>query len=173
MGCSKNKKGEDFEENRNIQRKIEKFMEVDPDVALVCLGDMNGRLKSLEPHVDTDSNGKMVEEWTEKFNLHHLNLSEKCTGVYTFHNNVGKKSAIDHVLVNGKMMEGFKGMQIDENKELLDISDHCLVRPWFNVGDEERIDWKKTKYEQIEWIKKDPYSLKAMEEDLLPRIGKR
>ena len=70
-------------------------------------------------------------------------------------------------------MEGFKGMQIDENKELLNISDHCLVRAWFNVGEEERIDRKKTKYEQIEWIKKDPDSLKAMEEDLLPKIGKR
>ena len=111
MGCSKNKKGNDFEENRNIQRKIEKYMEVDPDVALVCLGDLNARLKTLEPHIDTDSNGKMVEEWTEKFNLHHLNLSEKCTGVFTFHNNVGRKSAIDHVLVNGKLMEGFQGMQ--------------------------------------------------------------
>ena len=66
MGCSKENKGTEYETNRNIQRKIEKFMEVDPEVALICLGDMNGRLKSLEPHIDTDSNGKMVEEWTEK-----------------------------------------------------------------------------------------------------------
>ena len=107
MGCSKNKKGKEYEENRNIQRKIEKYFEVDPDVALVCLGDMNGRIKSIEPQIDTDSNGKMVEEWTEKFNLHHLNLSEKCIGKYTFHNNTGKKSVINHVLINGTMMEGF------------------------------------------------------------------
>jgi len=43
-GCSKEKKGTEYEANRNIQRKIEKFMEVDPEVALICLGDMNGRL---------------------------------------------------------------------------------------------------------------------------------
>ena len=73
MGFSKEKKGVEYEANRDIQRKIEKFMEVDPEVSLICLGDMNGRLKSLEPHIDTDSNGKMVEEWTEQFSLHHLN----------------------------------------------------------------------------------------------------
>ena len=85
---------------------------------------MNGRLKSIECQIDTDSNGKMVKEWTEKFNLHHLNLSEKCIGRYTFHNNTGKIGAIDHVLINDKMVEGFRGMSIDKNKEQLNISDH-------------------------------------------------
>ena len=45
---------------------------------------INGRLKALEPHIETDSNGKMVEEWIEKFSLHHLNQSEKCIEVYTY-----------------------------------------------------------------------------------------
>jgi len=75
MGCSKNKTGKEFEENRKIQKIIERLFEVEPDVALVCLDDMNGRLNSLEPQIDPDSNGKMVEEWTEKFNIHYLNLS--------------------------------------------------------------------------------------------------
>ena len=52
-------------------------------------------------------------------------------------------------------MESFKGMYIDANKELLNISDHCLVRAWFNLGDEEKINWKKPKYVIIEWMKKD------------------
>ena len=47
MGCSKEKKGVEYE--------------VDPEMSLVYLGDMNGRLKSLEPHIETDSNGRMVE----------------------------------------------------------------------------------------------------------------
>ena len=72
MGCSKSKRGKEFEENRKIQKIIERLFEVEPFVALVCLGDLNGRLSSLEPQIDTDSNGKIVEEWTEKFNLHHL-----------------------------------------------------------------------------------------------------
>ena len=105
MSCSKEKKGEEYEANREIQRKIEKFMEVDPEVLLICLGNMNGRLKSLEPHIETDSNGKMAEEWTEKYGLHHLNQSLKCIGVYTFSKKGGKKSAIDHILVNDKLSE--------------------------------------------------------------------
>ena len=123
MGCSKNKSGKEYEENRRIQKIIEKLFEVEPEVALICLGDKNGRLKRLEPNIETDSNGKMVEEWTGKHNLHHLNLSDKCIGKYTFHNSFGK-SAIDHILVNDRLVEGFKGMFIDEEKELLNISDH-------------------------------------------------
>ena len=127
MGCSKNKTGKEYDENRKKQRLIEKYFEVDPDVALICLGDMNGRLKTIEPLIETDSNGQMIIDWTKKTNLHHLNLSDKCNGRYTFHSKNGK-SAIDHILVNDIMMQYFRGMNIDENKELLDISDHCLVR---------------------------------------------
>ena len=66
---SKSKSGKDFERNRKIQRITEKLMEVEPDVALICLGDINGRLTKLEPHIDTDCNGKM-KDWTTNFNLH-------------------------------------------------------------------------------------------------------
>ena len=114
----------------------------------------------------------MVEEWTLKYNLHHLNLSEKCIGKYTFHNNVGK-SAIDHILVNDRLVEDFKGMFIDEEKELLNISDHCLVRAWFKVGPQPKTNWKKPEFKEIEWIKKGVDSLKEFEKDLLPKLGKK
>ena len=51
---TKNKSGKVFERNRKIQKLIEKLMEVEPDVALICLGDINGRLTKLEPHINTD-----------------------------------------------------------------------------------------------------------------------
>ena len=70
-------------------------------------------------------------------------------------------------------MEHYKGMYIDENKEKLNISDHNLVRSWFNIGGEEKTTWKKTSYETIEWYKKDLDSMKEIEEDLIPMIGKR
>jgi len=89
--------------------------------------------KTLEPNITTDVNGKMLEEWTSNFNLHHLNLTEKCIGTYIFNSNKGK-SAIDHILVNNKMFADYKGMQIDEVKMVLNISDHCLVRAWFKLG---------------------------------------
>ena len=152
MDSSKNKSGIDFERNRKIQRIIEKLFEVEPDVALLCLGDFNGRLKRLEPHIDTDSNGKMIEEWSIKYNLHHLNQSENCVGTYTFHSNKGR-SAIDHMLANDRMYEEFRGMQIDEEKELLNISDHCLVRAWFQMGPKLRTNWKIPGTKEIQWIK--------------------
>ena len=55
-------------------------MTVDPEVKRICLADINGRLKVLETRIETDINGKMVEEWTEKQDLHLLNQSEKCLG---------------------------------------------------------------------------------------------
>ena len=99
----------------------------------------------MEPHIDTDCNGKMIEEWMEKQGLHHLNQSEKCTGVYTYGEEGGKRSAIDHILVNNKFMEQFKGMHIDKDKEELDISDLKLVQAWFNIGGDEETTWKKDK----------------------------
>merc|ERR1711874_564161 len=52
-----------YKKNRVIQKEVEKLMEVDADTELVCLGDMNGRLKRLEPSIKSDENGKMVEGW--------------------------------------------------------------------------------------------------------------
>merc|ERR1711874_797003 len=75
--------------------------------------------------------------------------------------------------VNGKLLEGFKGMFIDENKEQLNIIDHCLVRSWYNIGPQAKTNWKKPEFKTIEWIMKDQDSLKKLELDLLPKIGKK
>merc|ERR1712030_268990 len=39
---SKNKSGDEYERNRDMQRKIEELMKVEPEVALIVLGDING-----------------------------------------------------------------------------------------------------------------------------------
>ena len=115
-----------------IQKLVENLMYVEPGKAIICLGDMNGRLTKLEPHKITDYNGNMIEKWTTNKNLHHLNQTEECIGTYTFNSSTGK-SAIDHLIVNDELMSNYKGMHIDERKELLDISDYCLVRAWFKL----------------------------------------
>ena len=104
---TKLKTGKDYERNRKIQKDIEQLIEVEPGVDLVCLGDFNGRLSRLEPNISTDINGKMIEEWTTKFDLYHLNVTDECKGTYTYNFNTGK-SAIDHVLVNGHFMNKYK-----------------------------------------------------------------
>ena len=63
----------------------------------------------------------------------HLNKSELCEGTYTYGRPGKPKSAIDHVIVNTKMGDCFKGMRVDKNAEELNISDHNLIRSWFKV----------------------------------------
>ena len=141
-------------------------------VALVCLGDMNGRLTSLEPNIVTDVNGRMLEDWVNKLDMHHLNLTEQCTGTYTFRSKNGK-SAIDHILVNEQLFEKYLGMHIDEDKTQLDISDHSVVRAWFRLRSRgDRTIWKKAKTKEIQWIKKDDETLNNFEKAFLPKIGK-
>ena len=132
-----------FIKNKQIQKQAEKLFEVDSDVSLICLGDLNGRLSKLEPNIKTDANGNMIEEWIIKHNLNHLNQLEECIGTYTFSTKNGK-SGIDHILVNNTMFSGFKGIHIDEERMLLDFSDHCLVRAWFKISPTQRIKKRKT-----------------------------
>ena len=77
---TKLKSGKDFNRNRKLQKELEKLMVVDPDLNLICLGDFNGRLTKIETNIVTDANGKMIEDWTTSLDLHHLNVSEQCTG---------------------------------------------------------------------------------------------
>merc|ERR1711874_464253 len=77
----------------------------------------------------------------------------------------------DHILVNDKMYAEYKGMHIDEEKVILNISDHCLVRAWFKIGTGTKTDWK-IKMKEIKWIKKDEESFKRFIEAFTPKIGK-
>jgi len=70
-------------------------------------------------------------------------------------------------------MEGYKEMYIDEDKEQLNISDHYLVSSWYNIGPQAKTNWKNPEFKTLEWIMKDQDSLKKLELDLLPKIGKK
>merc|ERR1711984_31040 len=72
FGSKKLVKGTEHEKNRNLQKQVEKLMEVDPGTSLLVLGDINGRLAQLEEGKKTDPNGQMIEEWVEKYSMHHL-----------------------------------------------------------------------------------------------------
>merc|ERR1711942_421356 len=172
FNCSKAKKGEDFEKNRTLQKEVEKLMEVDPNINLIVLGDFNGRLTSLEPDIKSDSNGLMIEKWIDKHDIFHLNALITCTGKYTFESANGK-SAIDHVLTNGKLYEKHIGMWIDEDKIMLNISDHNLVRAWFKVGTIKPTKKKKKNIKEITWISRDPERIDKCVVDFKKSIGKK
>merc|ERR1711888_557383 len=79
---------------------------------------------------------------------------------------------IDHILVNDLLEGKFKGMEIDEDGIIIDISDHNLIRAWFDIKHMKKENWKEKKFETITYYKNDPESLGNMEEDLMKRIYK-
>ena len=170
FNCGKLTMGRRFNENRKIQEEVEQFMQVKEGTRLVVLGDLNARLRALEPGIDTDVNGRMIESWVTDRNLSHLNNTDKCEGKYTFGNPGGRRSAVDHILVNGEMQQNYRGMRVDENKEELNISDHNLLRCWFKLGRTETTKWEKKKTETRIWYTHDHIALEKMEKDLERRV---
>merc|ERR1712082_410293 len=170
--CTKKNKGKDFDRNRITQKQVEDLMEMDLDTALLVLGDLNGRISKLETSIRTDVNDRMIESWIEEFNLVHLNAMDTCTGKYTFDSPSGK-SAIDHILTNVKLYEKHTGMWIDEDKTMLNISDHNLVRAWFSMGGDNTPKPQKKPVKEITWISRDQDKIEKCAKDFKTRIGKR
>ena len=170
--CTKQLSGEDYERNRTLQTKVENLMEVDPDISLILLGDMNGRLVELEPGIRSDANGIMIKTWTNSKDLIHLNTKDTCIGRYTF-DSLNGKSAIDHVLVNGCMEKYYIGMWIDEEKTMLDISDHNLVRVWFKVGNDNYRGKKRRPLKRATWISRNPINILRCVGNFKASIGRR
>lgn len=92
---------------------------------------MNGHVGFLRDQ-KLDKNGEMVIDWMTNYNMTLLNGSVECEGTYTW--TVGeRKSVIDYCLVNEQLMEKFSSIYIDENKEIMDISEHNLITMNFRV----------------------------------------
>ena len=68
----------------------------------------------------------------DKYNLILLNGDQKCEGEIT-RKQGEQKSAIDFVLVNQAGYKYFRKMEIEENRLMCDLSDHCLVRVDLNL----------------------------------------
>ena len=89
---------------------------------------------------------------------------------YTFGKPEGRRSAIDHIVVNTKMNENFKAMRIDENCEEINISDHNLIRSWYKIGRINGTDWKKPSMEVRKWYTLEPEALGRMEKEIERRL---
>ena len=165
--------GKDYERNRTMQKEIEKLLEVEIDTSLIVLGDFNGRLSKLEPTIKSDANGNMIDKWTQKYDIYHLNTLDSCYGTYTFQSLNGK-SAIDHVLTNKTLLNKHIGMVIDEEKAMLNISDHNLVRVWFQIGNDNlKTSWEKKAPKEFTWISRDEDRLTQCATSFRSKIGKK
>merc|ERR1711874_508938 len=84
------------------------------------------------------------------------------------------KSAIDHVLTNKTLFNKHIGMYIDDEKAMLNISDHNLVRVWFQLGNNNnKPDWKKKTKKNITWIIRDDDRLIQCASSFKSKIGKK
>merc|ERR1711874_796474 len=165
--------GKDYERNRIMQKEIEKLLEVEVDTSLIVLADFNGRLSKLEPTIKSEANGNMIDKWTLNYDIHHLNTLDSCQGTYTFQSLNGK-SAIDHVLTNKTLLNKHVGMIIDEEKAMLNISDHNLVRVWFQIGNDNlKTNWVKKAPKEFTWISRDEDRLIQCATSFRSKIGKK
>ena len=56
-----------------------------------------------------------------------LNIDSRCEGTYTWQRGE-QKSAIDLIMVNQCGYKKFEEMEVNEKREIYDLSDHCMVR---------------------------------------------
>ena len=168
--------------NNELSKLIESRIENNDRTGLIIMGDFNGHMKLLDNKKD-DGNGKRVMRWMDEYNLTLLNLDQNCKGIYTWRNK-DQKSAIDFILVNEKLYEKFNEMNIDEDREIIDLSDHSLLSAEFTFHNTNRVKEKveiskeyfrkdkealknfKSKVENM-WQEQEPESIEMMDESMI------
>ena len=141
-------RGEDGKEaNKRIKRDIQRIIENNEQEGLIIAGDFNGHLRMIDGRKD-DENGKMIIGWGEEYGLITLNLEEKCEGTYT---RIVKeqKTTVDYILVNKKIYDIVEEIEIDENRDILEGSDHVAMRMSLRVKETrgfQKPKWKKREY---------------------------
>ena len=90
---------------------------------MVVMGDMNAHVGILGERMN--KNGEMLEEFTDEMGLENLNVT-LAEGRVTWSARE-HESAIDYVLVNGRMREIVSRMWIDEEGMVDIVSDHNML----------------------------------------------
>ena len=151
------------ENNSKIREVVEKIIEKNNREGLIILGDFNGHIEDLDGR-KTDENGKMVLDWTNRFDLTLMNGDNKCVGTFT-RSKLGIDTAIDMVLVNRMLYERCREMRIDEEREVMQISDHNLVTVDLKVRLGRGYDFGK-KWEKVEYYRKGVDAMKEFGDEV-------
>ena len=112
----------------------------------IVVGDFNCHLGYIG-YQEENENGKQVNRFIEESGLILLNIDGKSQGRYTWQRGE-QKSVIDLGLINEKGYRMFKKMTIDEDRERVDISDHCIIEIELNIQKraEKMEGWKEKTY---------------------------
>ena len=108
---------------------------------VMIMGDMNAHLGMLGERINR--NGEMLAEFIDEMSLENLNETV-AEGRVTW-NARNQESAIDYVLVNGKMRESVARMWIDEDGMIDVVSDHNMLVVECIIGGKTEVKVKKKK----------------------------
>ena len=129
--------------NIKIRNELNEILEKTLDSEnILVLGDFNGHIGYIGPQ-DLNRNGRYVLELIEKYNLILLNGDDRCQGEITREEN-GVGSVIDFALCNKNLYNIYKNMEIDEDKSLFSLSDHCLIEINFLLKEQHVKKFKKS-----------------------------
>ena len=128
------------------------------------MGDFNGHITMIDGK-EQDANGKMLLEWLSNYSLNMLNMDNRCKGKYMWCRG-NSKSTLDYVLVNKKILGNFQNMEIDEDKNTFDESDHCLVNVKMFFKGAENIKFNKNRWKYEEYYKKDAETLGKFRQEI-------
>ena len=150
--------------NKKIKTDIETIIKNNKKECLMIIGDFNGHLEELDGRKD-DVNGKMVMEWINEFDLMLMNGDEKCEGTITREQGE-QKTAIDMVMMNRTLYDKTKGMKIDEEKDVIHISDHNLISIELKARQKCGNGFSKKKWREEECYRKDESALKEFGDEI-------
>ena len=156
---------EDKQRNLKIKATIERKINEASNDAVIILGDFNGHTGLLGTQ-KIDNMGRVIMDWIADYNLVLMNCDMKCEGTYTWSQRE-QKSVIDYVMVNKEAYDIIKYMKIDENKEILDITDHNIITIGMGITTN---NFRKGKWIKREYYKTDPDSLKRFLDETERRI---
>ena len=158
---------EDKKKRREMRKELEEIIEKELQNSLLLIGDFNCHVGFLGSQ-KIDEGGNMILDWLENYGLIMLNNDPQCKGLYTWESKE-QKSVIDFALINQNLYEKYVDMEIDDNKVILDISDHNLLKVKFKNKKGKELQGEERK---IEYYKKDTESLKLFIRKLEEECGK-
>lgn len=156
------------EGNNKIRQEMEKYIEanIEKPIIIIIIGDYNGHV-GFKGEQKLDENGKMIINWMEKHSLTMLN-DVKCKGLYTWGRN-NQRSVIDYALASDRFYEKYIKMEIDEDQEKFDLSDHNLIEVYIRAGQGGKRYNRRT-WITREYYKTDEESMKVYGERLMESL---
>ena len=150
----------DRQRNRLMFKHIENIIERENHASLMVLGDFNGHVGFIGEQ-SLNYNGQFILDLMQNYDLLMLNADPNCTGQPTWSRNT-QRSTIDYILLNEMMYRSYANVDIDENKEVIDFSDHHLLHATFQVNTyirEERNESVELSYLKMTEETKEAYRL--------------